>query len=90
HNALMSHSGPLSDTVIMDLAGQSGIDKDKLKKDMDGPEVTARLQTSMDLASAIGAHGTPTFIIGDKVVPGAMSLEEMKKMIAEIRERKKT
>jgi protein-disulfide isomerase len=86
HEGLMAHKGALDEATVMDIATKAGVDKDKLKKDMEGPEVTARLSTSMDLANAIGAHGTPTFIFEDKVVPGAMGLDEMKKLVQTIRD----
>ena len=89
HEALMSHKGALDDATIMDLAKGVGLDTDKLKKDMDSPEVTARINNSLDLANQIGAHGTPTFIFDNKVVPGAMSLDEMKKLVDTIRDSKK-
>ncbi len=89
HEALMAHKGGLDDATIMDLAVKAGADKDKLKKDMEGPEVKARIDTSLDLANQIGARGTPTFIFEDKLVPGAMSLDEMKKLVEQIRAKKK-
>lgn len=89
HNALMEHKGPLDDATIMDLAGKTGLDKDKLKKDMEDPGIAGQLATDLELANKVGAHGTPTFVFGDKVVPGAMSLEEMKKLIGDMRAQKK-
>ncbi|MBI3419359.1 MAG: DsbA family protein [Proteobacteria bacterium] len=89
HNALMEHKGSLDDATIMDIATKVGVDRDKLKKDMESPEVAGHLAVDMDLANKLGAHGTPTFVFGDKVVPGAMSLEEMKKLVDEERQKQK-
>jgi protein-disulfide isomerase len=89
HEGLMAHKGALDDATIYDIATKGGANIDKLKKDMESPEVAARIASSLDLASQIGAHGTPTFIFEDKVVPGAMSLEEMKKLVQTIRDNKK-
>ena len=85
HNALMDNKGALSEDSIMEMAVKVGLDKDKLKKDMASPEIAAEIQANQDLGREIGAHGTPTFIIGDKVIPGAMELEEMKKLVDEAR-----
>lgn len=85
HNALMDNKGALSEDSIMEMAAKAGLDKDKLKKDMESPEVLAQIQANADLGREIGAHGTPTFIVGDKVVPGAMELDEMKKLVDEAR-----
>lgn len=85
HNALMENKGALSEDSIMEMAVKVGLDKDKLKKDMESPEVAAQIQANQDLGREVGAHGTPTFIVGDKVVPGAMELDEMKKLVEEAR-----
>ncbi len=85
HNALMDNKGALSEDSIMEMAVKAGLDKDKLKKDMESADVAAQLQANSDLGREIGAHGTPTFIIGDKIIPGAMELTEMKKLVDDVR-----
>jgi protein-disulfide isomerase len=85
HSALMENKGALSEDSIIELAVKAGLDKDKLKKDMESSEIAALIQGNQDLGREVGAHGTPTFIIGDKVVPGAMELDEMKKLVEEAR-----
>ena len=39
----------------------------------------------MKLADALDIRGTPAFVIGDKVVPGAADLDTLKSMVAEAR-----
>ncbi|MDX1923388.1 MAG: DsbA family protein [Alphaproteobacteria bacterium] len=85
HNALMENKGALSEDSIMEMAVKVGIDKEKLKKDMESPETAAYLQSTSELGREIGAHGTPTFIVGEKIVPGAMEYEEMKKLVDDAR-----
>lgn len=89
HNALMEHKGALSDDAIMEVAGKVGLDKDKLKKDMEGDDIKKEIETDLELGREVGARGTPTFIIEDKLVPGAMDIEELKSMIADARKAKK-
>jgi protein-disulfide isomerase len=43
----------------------------------------------MQLAQMLGIDGTPSFIIGDALAPGAVPLEELRKMVAETRASKK-
>lgn len=88
HNALMQNKGALSEESILDIAVKAGLDKEKLKKDMESPEIAAVLQANQDLGRDVGAHGTPTFIVGEKVVPGAMDLDEMKKLVSDARGKK--
>jgi protein-disulfide isomerase len=50
-------------------------------------DATEELARNYDLARAIGANGTPTFIVGDKVLRGAVGYEALKAAIAATRER---
>jgi protein-disulfide isomerase len=86
HNALMAYPNNLTDEVIFALARQVGIDLDKLKEDMKSPEVLAPIEKTHKLAQDLGINGTPGFIIGDQIIPGAVSADELKKKIAEARE----
>jgi len=38
-----------------------------------------------ELATALGITGTPGFVIGDQLIPGAISIEKLKQAIAEAR-----
>ena len=45
------------------------------------------LARNYDLARAVGANGTPTFVVGDRVLKGAVGYDVLKAAIAEARER---
>ncbi|SFR46426.1 DsbA family protein [Litoreibacter janthinus] len=86
HNALMENSGRANEASVMSIAGKLGMDLEQLKRDMDAPEVAAHIQTSMQLTQALGLNGTPAFIFGDQLVPGAIELEQMKELVAMTRD----
>ena len=85
HNALMAYPNNLTDEVIFALARQVGLDVAKLKDDMKSPEVQALIEKTHKLATDLGINGTPGFIIGDQIIPGAISADEIKKKISEAR-----
>jgi protein-disulfide isomerase len=85
HNALMAYPNNLSDEVIFALARQVGLDLAKLKDDMKSPEVQALIEKTNKLAQDLGINGTPGFIIGDQIIPGAVTAAEMKERIAAAR-----
>lgn len=85
HDALMAHRGQLSDEIVFDVAKSVGLDVDRLKADMDSDEVAGEIQANLQLAQAIGIRGTPAFIIGDEIVPGAVGLSELERLIAAAR-----
>ena len=50
-------------------AGQ-GVNLDRAHKDMTSPEVEKQLDDNRTLAKAIGVDGTPSFVIGQKMIGG--------------------
>ncbi len=81
HNALMQHRGALDEETILGLAAEVGLDVERLRADMDSPEVAAEIEANLALAEALGIRGTPAFIVGDRVVPGAVGYEMLKSLI---------
>jgi protein-disulfide isomerase len=82
HNALMSNTGRANEASVMRIAAELDMDIEQLKRDMDAPEVVAHIQTSMQLTRALNLNGTPAFIFGDQLVPGAIELDQMKELVA--------
>ncbi|HEY0836395.1 MAG TPA: DsbA family protein [Azospirillum sp.] len=85
HNALMAHKGQLDDAKIYQIAASAGLDVERLKKDMATPEVEQALGANHALAEALGIRGTPAFVVGNELVPGAIKLDEMKRLVAQAR-----
>lgn len=48
--------------------------------------INAHIQTSNELADALGFSGTPAFVVGDQLAPGLISIEEMQELIAAARQ----
>ena len=59
----------------------------RLKKDMASAEVKKEIDDTRKLATKIGIQGTPHFIVGDRIIPGAPEnlLELLNKNVAEVR-----
>ncbi len=85
HVSLMGAKGALSERRIMTLAEQAGLDAGKLKQEMAAPEIEAHLEQNAVLARKLGINGTPAFVIGNQLVPGAIDMAQFKKLIAEAR-----
>lgn len=88
HLALMSHRGTLDDKGLEKLAADLKLDLPRLKADMDRPELKQRLQAVLLQGREIGATGTPAFIIGDRLIPGAVDADALRAAIAEARAKK--
>ena len=85
HNALMEHRGRLNENKIMQIAGRIGLDTKRLKQDMTSPGISSMIESNLRLAETLAIRGTPAFIIGDQVVPGAIDLAAMRRLIEKVR-----
>ena len=83
--AMMSAQGALTEERVLRLAKESGYDPAALKKGMAAPEVQAMISENYKLAENLGITGTPAFVIGDQLVPGAVSVDTMRELVAKAR-----
>ena len=81
HDAMMAKKGQITEDVVLAVAKAAGLDLDRAKADMNAPEVSEIIARNKALASALEIGGTPTFIIGDKLMPGAGDIDELRKMV---------
>ncbi len=86
HNALMSRRGGLNHAAVIETARRLGLDIERLKADMEDPEIAAVIERNRKLAGTMEIRGTPTMIIGDTLVPGAIDSEQMSALVANARE----
>ena len=86
HEALMGASARLDEESVMAIAGEVGLDTEKLRADMEAPEVQAHIDTSMELARALGFSGTPSFVVGDTTAPGLVDAEQLQALVEAARE----
>jgi protein-disulfide isomerase len=85
HAAMMAAKGQIDEKVIFQVAASAGLDVEQVKSDMKSAEIDDIIQRNLDLAQALEIRGTPAFIIGSEVVPGAIDIATMKKKIAAAR-----
>jgi protein-disulfide isomerase len=88
HDALMKLREEPAEPVLKREAERLGLDWAKLRRDMDDPAVGRRLEANTRLASALRIEGTPALIIGDTLVPGAVDLATLERLVAEAREKR--
>jgi len=86
HRAMMDTKGKIDDAVVDRVATSVGIDVAKAKAAMAAPAIDAAIKKDYALADALDINGTPSFIIAGKLYPGALSLAELKKAIADARQ----
>jgi protein-disulfide isomerase len=82
HDAMMAASGQITEDTVYQVAGSVGLDVDRLKRDMAAPQIEATLKANHALAEALDISGTPGFVVGDQIVPGAIELSSLKELVA--------
>jgi protein-disulfide isomerase len=85
HHALLAVKGPLAVAVVYQTAAGAGLDVERLKSDMARPEIEAQLRANYDLAQTLGIRGTPAFVVGGELIPGAVDLATLRRKIAAAR-----
>jgi protein-disulfide isomerase len=85
HEALMAHKGSFEKGALIEVAAKAGAEPGALATDMEDPAIMTQLQANDTLAAKLGITGTPGFIFGRQLVPGAISLDDMKKLVAAAR-----
>ncbi len=81
HIALLSNSGNLTEERIYEIAREVGLDENKLVKDMTSPVLERNIQINHSIAESLNITGTPGFVIGDEIIPGALPYAELIKLI---------
>ena len=85
HNAVMQASEQVTEESVMEIARTVGLDPEQLKTDMQDPAIQEAIARNLRLANALGITGTPSFIIGEEVVPGAVDLRTLQSLIGRAR-----
>ena len=84
-DAVMHMTGPATVQGLSHQAAALGLDGAKLQRDMADPAIQARLETNLALARTLHVDGTPAFVIGNRMIPGAVPLEDLQEAVAAAR-----
>ncbi len=85
HSAMLNGRGRANKGRALMVAEQMGLDLDRLQADMKKSEVSATIEEVYALANSLGLTGTPSYVIGDEAVFGAVGYDELKKKIDDLR-----
>jgi protein-disulfide isomerase len=86
HQKLLGGRGQVDKGKALAAAKDAGLDIARIEKDMKSDEVSKTLEESMKLAEALGLNGTPSYVIGNDVVIGAVGLAGLTQKIQAARQ----
>jgi len=94
-DALLTLRGEPTESVLQDLARRVGLDWARLRREMEDPAISRRIDANMRLAQSLGIQGTPALVIAGPagpqaatLVPGAVDLGQLERLVAEARARR--
>ena len=86
HEALFTSRGQVDKKAALAAASELGLSPVSLELDMGSEAVSRKIQTSYEIAKALNITGTPTYIIGNEIIPGAIGVDELRTRIDNMRE----
>lgn len=88
HIALMSSPERSTEASVIAAAVKLGADEAQLREKIKDPAITTSFQGAYKLANELDITGTPSYVIGNDLVPGAIGLEGLVERIAAARAKK--
>ena len=86
-DALMTGGATLDMETLRSATLRVGLDWDRLKRDMDQSDIQARITENLALSRKLDIQGTPAYVIGANLLPGAVDLGELQDAVALARKR---
>jgi protein-disulfide isomerase len=89
HQKLFSEQGKADKEKALRIAKELNLDLDRLQKDAESDDIKKALEEAKELAQKLNLQGTPLFLIGDRIVPGAPDdlYDQLKAKVVEVREK---
>ena len=88
HTRIMEYRGRLNNDIFIKVANDIGLDIEKLNNDLDDKNIRMAIEKNRLIAKGFNINGTPTLIIGDKIIPGAINEQTLNELIKEARDLK--
>ncbi|MBK8083215.1 MAG: DsbA family protein [Devosia sp.] len=85
HQALFTSRGQIDKAAALKAAADLGLNPITLEMGMNTPEVAEQIEMTYRIAQRLDISGTPTFIIGDEVIPGAIGIDQLRLRIRNMR-----
>lgn len=85
HTKLFSTKGQVDKKAALDAAKAIGLDPAKIDKASQAQDISKIIQQTYTEAQALDISGTPAYIIGGEVIPGAIGANSLKQIISNVR-----
>ena len=86
-NFLMTHKNQLNFQILKSFASKAGSKIEDFDNQINIKKVNSVIAKNLSLAEKLSINGTPTFIIGNSIIKGFISLEELQEIIDNVRKK---
>lgn len=77
HDTLIAYNGEVNEAALRRISDGLGLPTDDVVADMDSQEVTDVIEANIMLGQALRINGTPTFVLGEQMLRGFLTADEM-------------
>jgi protein-disulfide isomerase len=77
--------GKVSHERTVAMVRTAGLDEMRTAKDLESPALKAEIKKNLDLGRALGLTGTPSYVVGNTILSGAVGYEKLKEAVAAAR-----
>ncbi len=85
YNATFAGQGALSQERLIRTVRSAGLDEGRVAQDLGNKALRAEVEKNVGLGRALGLTGTPSYVVGNKILSGAVGYEALKEAIAAAR-----
>ncbi|MCB1382063.1 MAG: DsbA family protein [Notoacmeibacter sp.] len=85
HRKLLSSKGRADEAKAIAIAVEMGADEKALREKMQDPSIMDSFRSAYELANKLSITGTPSYVVGDEVVFGALGREVLSAKIENLR-----
>lgn len=85
HKRLITVRGEVNKAKAMEVASAVGVDTAAVEAELKKPAVSDAIEATLRLADGLGITGTPSYVIADDVVPGAIGADRLQQRITAAR-----
>ena len=85
HNAMFESPGKVGHERTIGMVRTAGLDEGRTARDLNAPALKAEIKKNLELGRALGLTGTPSYVVGNEILSGAVGLEALQAAVAKAR-----
>ncbi len=85
HNAMFENPGKVGRDRTIAMVRTAGLNELQTAKDLKSPALKAEITRNLELGRALGLTGTPSYVIGNQILSGAVGYDKLKGAVATAR-----